>query len=541
MRVTPLPIVRWVGLGALLAAELLVLTLRFNTGSVVGNPAWWAQLLAAMPYVLRFGGTVAAGALLFGHAELWDELRRIGRPTTPSHSWLGFLVGHLAFLLFFFWLTGVVFAGDLADWSPFPLAWAVAWLATGGTVLALWGLACLPAPGWWRLLCRAWKAMLLGGVAGPVVYTISPVANLLWHPVGRATLFVVHALLSLLFPGQVVCDPAQFEIGTETFQIQIYPSCSGYAGVAMMTAFLGAYLWAFRRRLRFPAALLLLPLGAVGVWLLNSVRLVLLIAIGSWGWPDVAMGGFHKNAGWLAFTAVALGMVILAGRTSWFSAVPRAENAEDRQASPTTAYLGPFLTILLITMAAGAFSSDFDWLYPLRVVAVVVVVWLCRRSYAELRSPCSWEAPAFGIAAFVVWLALAPSGAKTEVGWPAALAAVPWGWSAAWLAVRLVGYGVTAPLAEELAFRGYLTRRLMSADFLKIPAGRFSWFSFFASSAAFGAMHGRWWLPGTLAGMLFALAPRRRGRLIDAVLAHATTNLLVASYVLWTGQWRLWS
>ena len=85
----------------------------------------------------------------------------------------------------------------------------------------------------------------------------------------------------------MVWNPAEFEIGTESFEVRVWPSCSGYAGVAMMTVFLAAYLWLFRRRLRFPAAFVLLPLGVGAVWLLNAVRLTLLIAIGSWGRPDV--------------------------------------------------------------------------------------------------------------------------------------------------------------------------------------------------------------------------------------------------------------
>ena len=73
----------------------------------------------------------------------------------------------------------------------------------------------------------------------------------------------------------------------------------------------------------------------------------------------------------------------------------------------------------------------------------------------------------------------------------------------------MVGSVVTVPLAEELAFRGYLTRRLMATEFQEIPLGRFTWFSFLISSALFGALHGRW-LAGILAGMLYALALYRR-------------------------------
>ena len=95
------------------------------------------------------------------------------------------------------------------------------------------------------------------------------------------------------------------------------------------------------------------------------------------------------------------------------------------------------------------------------------------------------------------------------------------------------------PLAEELAFRGYLTRRLVAADFQSIPPGRMTWWSLLLSSVLFGALHGRWFA-GTLAGMAYALAYRRRGELTDAVVAHGVTNGLIAITVLTTGSWSLW-
>ena len=42
-------------------------------------------------------------------------------------------------------------------------------------------------------------------------------------------------------------------------------------------------------------------------------------------------------------------------------------------------------------------------------------------------------------------------------------------------------------------------------------------------------------------GILYALAMYRRGKLGDAVLAHAVTNALIAVSVLATGDWTMWS
>jgi Type II CAAX prenyl endopeptidase Rce1-like len=86
----------------------------------------------------------------------------------------------------------------------------------------------------------------------------------------------------------------------------------------------------------------------------------------------------------------------------------------------------------------------------------------------------------------------------------------------------------------------YLTRRLISADFLSVPSGRFTWASFLISSLLFGAVHQQF-VAGSLAGMFYALARYQRGKLTDAVIAHGVTNLLIAAVVLTTGNWSLWA
>ena len=105
---------------------------------------------------------------------------------------------------------------------------------------------------------------------------------------------------------------------------------------------------------------------------------------------------------------------------------------------------------------------------------------------------------------------------------------------------RVIGSVITVPLAEELTFRGFLTRRLIAADFDSVSPGRFTWTAFALSSVAFGVLHDRW-LEGTMAGMLYALAYYRRGSLGEAVAAHATTNALLCVAALMTRDWSLFS
>jgi CAAX prenyl protease-like protein len=81
-----------------------------------------------------------------------------------------------------------------------------------------------------------------------------------------------------------------------------------------------------------------------------------------------------------------------------------------------------------------------------------------------------------------------------------------------------------APLVEELAFRGYLLRRFASPHFETIPPRAAGALGVLVSSVLFGALHPAWGA-GVAFGLLFAWAYLWRGRLTDAILAHALTNL----------------
>jgi CAAX prenyl protease-like protein len=97
----------------------------------------------------------------------------------------------------------------------------------------------------------------------------------------------------------------------------------------------------------------------------------------------------------------------------------------------------------------------------------------------------------------------------------------------------------TVPIAEELAFRGFLLRRIVASDFTAVSPRTFTWPSVVLSSLAFGALHQRW-IAGTIAGLCYASAQLRRGRLGDAIVAHVATNTLIAADVLLRGAWWLW-
>ena len=96
------------------------------------------------------------------------------------------------------------------------------------------------------------------------------------------------------------------------------------------------------------------------------------------------------------------------------------------------------------------------------------------------------------------------------------------------------------PIAEELAFRGFLARRLIDREFDRLPFSALTPLSVVVSSVAFGLLYGQHWIAGIVTGLACAAILRRRGRIGDAVVAHATSNLLLAAWILLRGDWGLW-
>ena len=140
---------------------------------------------------------------------------------------------------------------------------------------------------------------------------------------------------------------------------------------------------------------------------------------------------------------------------------------------------------------------------------------------------------------FALWLWLVPRDAVAEQEIAAAFQGAGTGWLTLWLGFRVIGSIVTVPIAEELAFRGYLLARLSGGEVVSNSRLPRSLLALAVSSILFGLLHDAW-LAGLLAGAVYGLVRYRTDRVCDAIVAHAVTNALLSAYVLLWGAWSLW-
>ncbi len=528
---------RWALLTALLVGEFVAISLRYDARTIPEARPWHG-LVTHAGELSRAGIAVALAVLLVAGPTWYRELTRGSlRRERSSHVFL-LILGNLAAFLCFFRTSGPVLEraepAHFVDWVVFA-----AWLASGTLTLVFWAMAVLPADLWLRLGKQSRGSIFAGFVLGLAAYGTGMLATDQWRLLSKATLQVVHGMLSLIF-ADVVRDPKTNSIGTSTFHVEVSAACSGYEGMGLMAGLIVAALWALRRDFRFPRALALLPVAIGLAWVANAFRITALVALGTWGYPELALGGFHSLAGWVLFLLIGLGLIAWAVRTPLFSKL----SAEPRTDGPAFdfAYVVPAMTLIATSMVTVTLSPGLDRYYFLRVVFVAIAFAIYRKHYTELRLTLSWEAVAIGCAVFAFWMVLEPKATPvtSESPFQSGILSLPQASAITWVIFRVIGSVIMVPLAEELAFRGYLTRRLISSDFRAVAPGRLTWISFLVSSVLFGLLHGRWFA-GTLAGMAYALAYRRRGELTDAVMAHAVTNGLIAIAVLATGAWSLWA
>jgi exosortase E/protease (VPEID-CTERM system) len=412
--------------------------------------------------------------------------------------------------------------------------WVVAAL---GVVVALFAVAA-PLRTWLEAFSR--YRTILGYAIFPAIATVVAIhwSQALWHPAAELTFRLIVGFLSPFVPA-IYSDAATTTLGTPRFAVSIADECSGLEGMGLMAIFCASWLWFFRREFRFPRALVIIPIALLLIFLLNILRISALLLIGDAGYTQIAVVGFHSQAGWIAFNTAAIAVAIVTKRTAWFARSDSPAAAAVPTRNLTAAFLMPLLGILASGMLVHALSAGFDFLYPAKLLVGGCILWIYRADYATLNWRFGWRGIGAGLLVCVSWIAW-DHWFNAPQGFPAALSGASSSLRAGWIACRVLAAVITVPLAEELAYRGFLMRRFVSEEFERVEFKRAGWFALLASSVIFGVSHGAMWLPGIGAGLGFGLLAVRTGKIGEAVAAHAVANAGIAAYVLCFDQWQLW-
>jgi CAAX prenyl protease-like protein len=222
--------------------------------------------------------------------------------------------------------------------------------------------------------------------------------------------------------------------------------------------------------------------------------------------------------------------------------------------SPSLPYVGPFAAFLGLLVLSRALPLSALEIQIGFAVAMLVVIAVVAAPAPDLRKGFqvrNWTGSVLiGAFVFVVWIA--PDGLfpgyrhhwlfeNGLMGTAQAGLSLESRSQAAVLWLRAFRAATIVPLVEELFWRAWLMRWLISSDFLAVPLGTWSPRVFWVVAVLFASEHGSYWDVGLAAGVIYNWWMLRTKGLADLVLAHAVTNVCLSAYVVATGRWQFWS
>ena len=215
------------------------------------------------------------------------------------------------------------------------------------------------------------------------------------------------------------------------------------------------------------------------------------------------------------------------------------------------AYMLPMASFLVLIWAGGL--AERHGLYPAAYTARALIVGgmliAFRKSYTAIRWNHWWLGILVGVAGIFQWVPMQLFLEKHFAMFRADPATVfnpelffpseaqRW----AFYAVRIVGAVVVVPVMEELFWRDFGWRTVIAPnDFKLAGVGEWDWKAFVVIPLVFAMVHANWWATSVVwAFMIGGLLAVTRS-LGACIIAHATTNLLLAAWVLYSRRWDFW-
>jgi len=157
-------------------------------------------------------------------------------------------------------------------------------------------------PDYIRRFFREFRQELsIAAIATVILYIALMFFQSRWLLISRLVSAIIFRILSMHYDVLFYTGTGAPIIGIRGFEVAIGAPCSGIDSMLLFTLFFAALFALDHARIRKRLYLLLFIPGLVGVFIVNIIRLLLLILVGVYISPEFAVGMFHTQAGWLLF------------------------------------------------------------------------------------------------------------------------------------------------------------------------------------------------------------------------------------------------
>jgi len=217
-------------------------------------------------------------------------------------------------------------------------------------------------------------------------------------------------------------------------------------------------------------------------------------------------------------------------------------------------YVAPFVVYLLFSQIAVYYDALYPWLYIAAVImAGGATIYLLSERYLFQPHKNILPGILFGITGIIAWILLSQlnldeavisvlpewlqPGPRREFNPFETISSPFFEWL--FILVRTVGLVLLVPIVEELFWRGFLLRWVISANWEEQPIGVFTLRSFLWVVLLFTTAHPEWFAAAAYCILLNILLYWKKDLWL-CIVAHSTSNFILVVYVLLTGSWVLW-
>jgi CAAX prenyl protease-like protein len=216
---------------------------------------------------------------------------------------------------------------------------------------------------------------------------------------------------------------------------------------------------------------------------------------------------------------------------------------------PSLPYVLPFASFMAFLAIQNFASLPPSIDYPARVILLSIILFGFSRQVIDLRIPHGLGSILLGVAVFAIWVGpdilfpgyrqhwLFQNDILGHMGKPVPeqLIMAP---LVLWM--RIIRAVILVPIIEELFWRAWLMRWLISPKFEQIKLGAYAPMAFWVTAVLFASEHGPYWDVGLITGVIYNWWMVRTRSLGDCILMHAVTNACLCAYVVTTRHWEYW-
>ncbi|MBD3249185.1 hypothetical protein GF336_04010 [Candidatus Woesearchaeota archaeon] len=216
------------------------------------------------------------------------------------------------FSVYLFYRLNVYFIDNPALIASRPLFYSLIWFGLAFILGASLLFAVFSHEFVGYFLKKFKKQLLISGAVSVVFLYLSVQFEKLWPFFSKIVGASVYFMLSIFFKGATYTpNDGSPVVGIPSITAKIYAPCSGIEGMSLFILLFTVLGIVEYKKIDQKRFFIIFPIGLIGAFAVNILRTFAIFVMGHFTSAEFAIGAFHSNIGWIAFTLYFLILIYL--------------------------------------------------------------------------------------------------------------------------------------------------------------------------------------------------------------------------------------